>query len=261
MTRIRRHRIRALVLLAALAAIGIVAVANAGTKVTLKAGHVEATFEGGVSPTALPKKGTAPVGLTLNGEFKDTSPPEHLPAVEQITLHFDKAGVLETKGLPSCKASEIEATTTAGAKKACKPALVGTGNVHAEIELREQPPFKAQGPLLVFNASHGAKQELLLHVYAHVPAATTFVVPVKISKDHGKFGTKAFIQVPKIVGGTGSVTSFKASIKKLFTDKGKKASLLNAGCPTGSLAVLGEFSFHGGTSMEGELKVPCKPKG
>ena len=85
----------------------------------------------------------------------------------------------------------------------------------ADITFPEQPDLHARGPLVVFNGSKGAKQELILHVYAHVPAATTFVVPVKISKAHGKFGTKAFIQVPKIVGGAGSVTGFKAKIKKL----------------------------------------------
>ena len=36
-------------------------------QVTLKGGDIEATFEGRFSPTALPKKGTAPVGLNLEG--------------------------------------------------------------------------------------------------------------------------------------------------------------------------------------------------
>ena len=70
-----------------------------------------------------------------------------------------------------------------------------------------------------------------------MPAATTFVVPVKITKDHGKFGTKAFIDVPKIVSGNGSLTGFKAKIKKTWSVKGKKQSLLNAGCPKGKRKV------------------------
>jgi hypothetical protein len=138
---------------------------------------------------------------------------------------------------------------------------VGTGEVTALIAFPEQKDLFAKGPLLVFNGSKGGKQELILHVYAHVPAATTFVVPVKISKAHGKFGTKAFIQVPKIVGGNGSVTSFKAKITKKYSAGGKKLSLLNAGCPKGSLAVNGELKFKGGPDMKGEVTVPCTPKG
>ena len=87
---------------------------------------------------------------------------------------------------------------------------------------RNRHPFGASGPLLIFNASKGNKQALLLHVYAKVPAPTTFVVPVKIKKAHGKYGTNAFIKVPTIVSGSGSVTSFKATIGKKWTYKGKK---------------------------------------
>ena len=259
MTRIRRHRIKALVAVAVVAAMSIVAISGAVTT-HLKGGEIEAVFGGKVSPSALPKKGTAPVGLTLEGSMKTTTG-KHIEPLETVSLEFDKAGVLNTKGLASCTVGKLEAQTTAGAKRACGPALVGTGDVTAEIQFPEQPELHAQGPLLIFNGSKGGKQELILHVYAHVPAATTFVVPVKISKAHGKFGTKAFIQVPRIVSGQGSVTSFKAKIKKIYNSGGKKQSLLNAGCPKGSLAVKGELKYRGGTSLHGEISAPCTPKG
>jgi hypothetical protein len=260
LTRIHRHRIKALVVVAVMAAFGVIAIAGAATKVTLKSGTVEATFKGGVSPNALPKKGTAPVGLSLEGTMKAPDG-SHVSALETVSLEFDKAGSLMTKGLASCKTGQLEATTTKTAKKVCGDALVGTGKVTADITFPEQADLHASGPLLVFNGSKGGKQALILHVYAHVPAATTFVVPVKISKVHGKFGTKAFIQVPKIVSGNGSVTSFKAKIKKIYSSGGKKQSLLNAGCPKGSLAVKGEFVYHDGTKLKGEISAPCTPKG
>jgi hypothetical protein len=251
-----------LLAVAAIAVLGITAFASALTKVTLTdpANNIKATFEGGATPKALPKKGTAPVSLTLNGKMASLNG-EHLKALDTVTLDFDKAGKINTTGLASCTQGKLLSTTTKDAEKKCKDAIVGKGNVTAAISLPEQQPFGASGPLVVFNASKGGKQELLLHVYAHVPVATTFVVPVKISKDHGKFGTKAFIDVPKIVSGGGSVTSFKANIAKKFTVGGKRESLLNAGCPTGSLAVKGDFKFVGGGDLNGELTVPCTPKG
>jgi hypothetical protein len=260
-TRNRRNGIK-LLAVAAFAVLGIAAFASALTKVTIKdvPNNIEATFEGGAAPKALPKKGTAPVSLTLNGKMASLNG-EHLKALDTVTLDFDKAGKINTKGLASCTVAKLLSTTTKDAEKKCRSAIVGKGNVKAAIALPEQPPFGASGPLVVFNGSKGGKQELILHVYAHVPAATTFVVPVKIGKDHGKFGTKAFIDVPKIVSGNGSVTSFKANIAKKFTVGGKRQSLLNAGCPRGSLAVKGDFKFAGGGDLTGELTVPCTPKG
>ena len=142
----------------------------------------------------------------------------------------------------------------------CGKALVGTGRVTADIKFPEQAPFGAGGPLLIFNASKGNKQALLLHVHANVPAPTTFVVPVKIKKKGGRYGTNAFIRVPTITNGSGSVTSFKARIGKKWTFKKKKVSLLSAYCRTGSLFVHGDFTFPG-SKLSGTFSESCRPKG
>jgi hypothetical protein len=233
---------------------------SSATGITVKGGILEATFEGKISPTAFPKKEKAPVALSLEGKLKTTDG-SHIPAVKTVSLDFDKAGELFTKGLPTCKQGELESTLTTQAKKVCGDALVGTGRVTADIAFPEQPPFGASGPLLIFNASKGNKQALLLHVYAKVPAPTTFVVPVKIKKTGGKYGTNAFIRVPTITSGSGSVTSFKAKIDKKWTLKGQKESLLNTACPTGSLAVHGDFDFANGTKLSGTFTKSCTPKG
>ena len=259
MSRIRKNRFRALAVAAAAIAV-MAAVVGSASGVTIKSGNIEATFDGKISPTAFPKKEKAPVALTLEGKLKTTDG-AHISAAKTISLDFDKAGELFTKGLPSCSAAQIESTLTAQAKSTCGDALVGTGRVAAEIAFPEQAPFGASGPLLIFNASKGNKQALLLHVYAKVPAPTTFVVPVAIKKTGGKYGTNAFIKVPTITSGQGSVTSFKAKIDKKFTYKGKKASLLNVACPTGSLFVHGDFAFADGTKMNGTFSKPCTPKG
>jgi hypothetical protein len=243
----------------AAAAVMAVVVASA-SGITIKSGKIEATFDGKIAPTAFPKKEKAPVTLTLEGKLKTTDG-SHIPPAKTISLDFDKAGELFTKGFPSCSAGEIESTLTAQAKATCGKALVGTGRVTAEIAFPEQAPFGASGPLLIFNASKGNKQALLLHVYAKVPAPTTFVVPVAIKKTHGKYGTNAFIKVPTITSGQGSVTSFKAKIGKKFTVGGKKESLLNASCPTGTLFVHGDFDFADGTKLNGTFSKPCTPKG
>jgi hypothetical protein len=240
----------------AVAALAVIAGSASG--ITIKSGILIAEFNGGFSPTKFPRKEKAPLTLQLKGKLKTTDG-SHLPAAKTISLDFDKAGELFTKGLPSCTTGQLQSTITTQAKSVCGKALVGTGTVTADIALPEQQPFGASGPLLIFNGSKGNKQSLILHVYAHVPAPTTFVVPVAIKKIHGKYGTNAFIKVPTIVGGAGSVTSFKAKIGKKWTYKGKKVSLLNASCPTGSLFVHGDFAFADGTKMQGTFSKPCTP--
>jgi hypothetical protein len=234
------------------------ALAASASGVTVKSGNIVVEFNGGFSPTKFPRKETAPLTLTLKGKLSTTDG-THLPAAKTISLDFDKAGELFTKGLPSCTVGKLESRRTPDAKRICRSALVGTGNVTADIALPEQPPFGASGPLLIFNGSKGNRQSLILHVYAHVPAPTTFVVPVAIKKVHGKYGTNAFIKVPTIVGGSGSVTSFKAKIGKRWTYKGKKVSLLNASCPTGTLFVHGDISFANGDKLNGTVSKPCTP--
>ena len=264
MTRIRTHRFKALFAAALLIALGAVATAEALSKATIKdvPNNIEATFEGGASPKALPKKGTAPVTLTLNGSMASLDG-SHLRALNTVSLDFDKAGEINTTGLAQCSVAKLESTTTKNAEQKCRSAIVGKGEVTADVVLPEQAPLHAKGPLVVFNGkSGGAHKELILHVYARVPAPTTFVVPVKIKKEHkGKYGTNAFIKVPTIVHGGGSVTSFKAKISKTWHLKGKKQSLLNAGCPKGSLAVQGDFKFVGGGDLKLKVSVPCTPKG
>jgi hypothetical protein len=246
--------------LAVAAVAAMTALVASASGITIKAGDIEATFDGSFAPKAFPKKDKGGLTLKLEGKLNKTDG-SHVPAVKTVSLDFDKAGELFTKGLPSCKQAELESTLTAQAKKACGDALVGTGRVTASIQFPEQAPFGASGPLLIFNASKGNKQALLLHVYAKVPAPTTFVVPVKIKKIGGKYGTNAYIAVPPITSGQGSVTSFKSKIGKKWTVKGQKESFLNASCPTGSLAVQGEFKFAEGTKLKGVFTKPCRPKG
>jgi hypothetical protein len=138
--------------------------------------------------------------------------------------------------------------------------LVGTGRAQAQIALPEQPPFNASGKLLIFNgAPKGGKQVLILHVYAHVPAPTTFVTTAVIGKAKGKYGTSADVAIPTIVAGQGSLIAFNATLKKTWTYKGQKQSLLLATCPTGHLYAHGDFAFADGERLSGDVARSCAP--
>ena len=100
---------------------------------------------------------------------------------------------------------------------------------------------------------------LIFHVYANVPAPTTFVTTGAISKGKGPYGTSARGQDPDHHPGQGSLTSFKATIFKTFNYKGKKESVLTATCKTGSLKARGEFIFADGTEARGQSEPGLHP--
>jgi len=252
----RRKRIAA-VLCLSLATAAVLAGGATGEPVRL--GELEVSIDGSVTPKKLPKKTPAPISLTVTGSIKEKSG-THPPALKTLALEFSKYGHINTKGLPTCTTSQLQQTLTAQAKKVCGKALVGTGRVGANIALPEQAPFNASGPLLIFNgAPQGGKPVLIFHVHANVPAPTTFVTTAVISKGHGKYGTSTLVQIPTIVNGAGSLTSFTATIHRTYTYKGKKMSVLTATCPTGSLSAHGEFTFADGSVINGNVLRPCTP--
>jgi hypothetical protein len=254
---------RRLLLLAIAAAllVGAAVAVAAGPSETFKVGDLEVTVEGGITPTKLPKKTKAPITLTVGGSIK-TVDGSHPSALKSLQLEFDKAGELNTTGLATCTVGKLVSTLTAQAKQLCGKALVGSGSVTAEIAFPEQAPFSASGPLLIFNGKpQGGNQVLIFHVHANVPAPTTFVTTAVISKQGGRFGTKAEVTIPTITSGQGSLTGFKARLGKTWNYKGKKESLLLASCPTGSLHARGEFVFADGTKGSGEVVRACTPTG
>lgn len=242
------------------ALIGLLALSATATALasSVRVGGLEIEIEGKLSPTKLSKKTPTPITLTVSGAIKDTEATRP-PALKTLDLEFDKHGQINTKGLGTCSPSKLEATTTKAAEAACKAELIGKGSVSAEIQLPESSPFSASGPLLIFNGPpQGKKPVLVMQVYADVPAPTTFVTEGVIGKAHGLYGTSTQIQIPSIVSGQGSLTSFSATLHKTWTYKGKKQSLLYATCPDNHLYAHGAFDFVEGTQVSGNIVKTCK---
>lgn len=253
-------RARATLGLLALALAALLATSALGQ--TVRSGNLIVTIEGGITPKQLPKKTPAPITLSLSGTLK-TADGTHPPVLKTLHLEFDRHGQLNTEGLATCRPQQLQSTLTTTAERVCKEALVGTGRAEAQIALPEQPPFNASGKLLIFNGPpKGNKQVLVLHVYAHVPAPTTFVTTAVIGKEKGgKYGTTADVAIPTIVAGQGSLIAFNATLKKTWPYKGKKQSLLLATCPTGHLYAHGDFLFSDGEQLSGGVSKSCTPKG
>ncbi|HEX8754625.1 MAG TPA: hypothetical protein VF731_14525 [Solirubrobacterales bacterium] len=249
-----------------MAAVSVAGVAIAGgggnTPVTVRAGNLELTFNGGFSPKALSKKTLTPITLTAEGQIK-TVDGTHPPALKEFILETDKNGAVNTKGYPTCKSSKLQARDTNAALKVCKSALIGEGKTNIEVAFPESKPIPVNSKLLVFNGgTAGGTTTLYIHAYITVPTPAAVVTTVKIKKIHnGRYGLKSVATIPKIAGGSGSVTSFELKIHKTYTYKGKKVSVLSAKCTDGKLQAQGTAKFADGTTAEAEIIRTCTPKG
>jgi hypothetical protein len=233
-----------------------------GAKEEVRAGNLTLSDNGGISPSKLPRKGSAPVTAHLIGEI-GTLDGSHPPALQSVDIDIDKTISIDAVGVPVCAAREIEARSSASARRTCADAIVGSGEAEVEVAFPEQTPFSATGPVTIFNGGvHGKTTTVLLHAYVAVPAPTAIVTKATVTRIHGgRFGLRILALIPRIAGGAGSVTKFSLKVGRSFTYRGQRKSYLSASCPTGSWATKGDVSFTDGTRL-GILHVfPCTPVG
>lgn len=262
-----RKTVAALALVTA-TAIGCAAIASAAS-VTVRAGQLLFTIGGGVSPKKLPRNDYAPVKTTVFGKI-ETSDGSHPPALREVVVDIDKDAKINAKGYPICKAGQLEAQNTAGAKRACGKAEIGNGIAHAEIAFPEQKPIIVASPITVFNGGQkGGKALLLIHTFITVPVPAAIVTQVTVQKK-GK-GLHTVARVPVIAGGSGSAIDFRFTAGKTFSYKGRKVGYGEAKCPDGRLIARAQrilfkneakvSGFPSQTILKGTFIVPCTPKG
>jgi hypothetical protein len=269
MKRVRRRWAEALVL--TVVATIAVAVAKDASATTILAGNLRITINGAASPKALPKSKMAPIGFHGSASIA-TDDGTHLPPVTSSHLEVDKHIGIDTTGLPSCTVGKLTNTVPSQAKKACAPALIGTGSATAEVEFPDSAAFLAKGPLLIFNGSGGGYSgygryggqgypEQIYYVFAHVPAPTTFVVVGKLSKGSGKYGYNVSIAIPPIAGGSGSLKSVDFTVNRKWSYKGQQHSYLNAECANGHFFANLDLAFGDGTNLNGTVADGCQSTG
>ncbi len=263
----RRNLMVALAMSAVLA-LGAVAIAD-GAKTTVGVSNLKLTFGGSFSPRALPKTTYAPITATVEGKITTTDG-THPPAFRETVVDVDKDVRVSVKGLPVCKAGQLEAQDTKAAKKVCGTTVLGSGLAHAEIAFPEQAPLKVASPITVFNGGEkGGKVTLLIHTFLTVPVPAAIVTTVTIAKKGN--GLHSIAKVPVIAGGSGSALDFKFKLGRTYTYKGKKVGYLEARCPDGVFKVKTPKTVFKNeahtpgvaatTILTGALAIPCTPQG
>lgn len=230
----------------------------AAAEVSQKQG-VKVTVKGSLSPTKLPRRGTAPVSVAVEGKIAAAAGAAAIPQLQHLEIAINRAGKLDLHGVPHCRINHINPSTNREALAACRSSLVGEGVFEANVVLPEQSPFPSKGKLLAFNGTIGRQPALFAHIYGTKPIPTSYVFAFKVKRSRGTFGTILETDFPKATGEWGYVTGISLELDKRF---------LTAGCPAPggfSKAVFPlartDFSFAGGLSLTNTLTRSCEAKG
>lgn len=228
------------------------------TAIRMQAGDIVVTGDGRVIPSKLPKYTNAPVRLKMHGKLSTVSGALP-PILEDLMLEVDRDGEIETRGLPVCHSSELQATTVLVARKICAGAIVGTGTGRAIVAFPEHKTIDISSPLTIFNGPNSANEwTIYVHAYITVPVPAAIVVKVEVGRiDNGPLGYRVEATIPKIAGGAGIPVSAEMEIGHEWTFKGERYSYLNGRCEDGKIQARGKFSFKDGTVLNGSFLKRC----
>jgi hypothetical protein len=248
-------------LLAIVAAAIPVSGAIAGETVSGPDGNTQ-SIEASITPKGLYPKTSSPATLSVEVKTGTTTAANGVPspAVHDV-IDFDKNLSLETKGLATCTASQLQNKTTEEAEAICGKAKIGTGAATTVIPtgtVVTEPTV-----VTAFNgAPQGGKPVVLLHAYGQAPLTTTLVLVGTVTNLNKEgYGPRLDVIVPEIAGGNGAITDFKVKINKTWTYKGQKMSFVNAKCPKSKkLKYRGAFSYADGTTIDATHEQTCTSK-
>jgi hypothetical protein len=229
----------------------------------VQSGEVRVTFHAKFTPQALPRERPAPISVDVDGRISTTDGSQP-PPLQRLRVELSSSGDIETMGLPVCRAGILQSSSSELALQRCGRAQIGHGKFQANLQFSGRPNL-VNGRALVFNGVVDGRPGMLIHIYISTPVRVTLVIPLKISRGTGRFGTVLTTRVPKLAGGFGAITQLQLHIGRRYSYRGVRHSYLSAACsaPAGFPGATftfarGVFSFEGGRTMSAFLSRSCQ---
>ncbi len=232
-------------------------------------GDLVVSFEGGLSPTTLPRHTLAPVAVRVGGNVKSAAGNEDaLPQLRKISVAINRQGRLFDRGLPVCQVKTIQPAAEAAARKLCGGALVGSGHVAVQVRLPGQQPFTVKARLLAFNGPRQDGHKLIFaQAYADSPPGS-FILTFRVGKRSGVFGTVLTTTLPKSALTWAYLTHFDMTLHRTYTYRGARRSYVSAACeaPAGFPVATFPFArttygFAGGRLLTISVARSCTARG
>lgn len=254
---------RAIVAGATLAALALTGPASAELT---QEGDLRASFQGGVSPSRLPRSAYAPVGVRVAGGVKVLHGAD-LPQLRTISVAINRAGRLYDKGLPTCRLSRIQPATESVARHVCGSSIVGQGHVTLIVRLNGQKDYLSTNKLLAFNGPRrGGKKLILAQVYSKNPPGA-IVLTFTVRRHPGTYGTVIETKLPHYAESWAYLTFFEMTLARTYRFRGRQRSYISAACsaPKGfSRAIFplakASYGFAGGQKLTTSINRSCRVK-
>jgi len=211
--------------------VGLLACASLAGATVVQQGNLRITVLSQVQPYKLPRQGTAPIAVFVSGHLE--APKGGVPAqLQRLTVAVNRHGLLQSKGLATCRLAQLQPASSERAMSNCGDALIGSGQFWAHIVLPDQGAYPTHGRLLIFNGKEEGHPVLYTHIFTSNPFFSSFVLDFKIRKvSKGAYGTELSASLPEALGSWGYVDRIKLTLKRKYTYRGKRLSYFNAGCP------------------------------
>lgn len=232
---------RALLALTVFLALG----AGSARAVSNGEGDLVTRFDGDLSPATLPRATPVPVSVRVAGGVATTSgDPEALPQLQRITVGINRNGKLFDRGLPVCRAGQIQSASEAGARAACGGSIIGSGHVIVQVRIPGQSIFLVHARLLAFNGPRRDGRKLILaQAYGRDPPGA-FILTFNVTRRSGTFGTVLSTTLPPPTRKWAYLTHFDMTLHRVYEYHGVRHSYVSAACaaPSGFSSVLFPFA-------------------
>jgi hypothetical protein len=205
-------------------------------------GNLFVRFDGGISPSSLPRNALAPIGVGIEGRIRAPKGQEP-PSLRHIRIALNRGGVLDSVGLPRCRRAQIDSAPTAEALAACGDSLVGTGGITARTSFPDQPSYLLRGEILLFNGRAGGREAIFGHLYQRDPVPITRVIVFKVRRAGGTFGTVIDAEIPPGINRNGHLRSIYLQLQRTYVYRGRQRSYLSASCSAPPDVPVASFPF------------------
>jgi hypothetical protein len=190
---------------------------------------IRVSFDGSFAPNRVPRHRLVPISLTLEGSAHSKTEPS--PRLRQIEIAFGARGGLDTAGLPLCERSQLRNATRRQALARCRGALVGHGEISAEVPFNSEQPFVTQAGVLIFNGRTHGKPAAWVQAYSSSPPVS-FVLPFFLRRPvKGTYGVLMRSPVGSALGPWPRLRSFRITLGRRYPAGGRAHSYLSAHCP------------------------------
>jgi len=227
-----------------------------------------------LAPRRLPQTEAAPAVLRIG--FTSKAADGSVPELSRIELDISHNVQLHTVGLPSCSFAELYSTVTSPGHS-CAKSLVGRGIVDSEIVPPGKAPVAVNGHLTAFYVKRKEGAFVLARVRTGKPLPLIYVIPFKVAKESGTFGTSLTVRRMQEIHGIcikpncfspytlkgiySRISKFELSLHRRFRRRSEKDSFLNARCPEEAEALFslaGISLSYGGPAMTGTVLRNCR---